>query len=211
VPRKSFGSALREAREVAGLTQEELAKATGNSVSSVSAWERGTHTPSWSTVGELLDAIGMSLHDFADIVEGVQVSKGSCPTFAVDFYDGPPDSSEALPSPTMHLPLLKDGFWSKLFHQPETPGRFIWSRAVKDEMIPDFYPGDLVVIDTKAPKPRSRQLVAGYTADGEPAVRRYVREGGEEKLFPGNRHYPEESFEGFQLIGRVIAAVRFFR
>ena len=30
-------------------------------------------------------------------------------------------------------------------------------------------PGDLVIIDTKAARPRSRQLVAGFTAQGEPA------------------------------------------
>jgi len=56
-----------------------------------------------------------------------------------------------------------------------------------------------------------RQLVAGFSVEGDPQIRQFVREQGEEKLIPGNRHYPEQPFEGFQVSGRVFAAVRFFR
>jgi hypothetical protein len=104
----------------------------------------------------------------------------------------------------------KGGFWSTILHLPEVSDRYVWSRAVRDEMIPDFYPGDLVFLDTRRTKPRPRQLVAGFSVDGDPQIRQFVREQGEEKLLPGNRHYPEQPFEGFQVAGRVFAAVRFF-
>src|SRR5262245_58188235 len=45
-----FGARLRELREQAGLTQEQLAERCGVKWEAVSRWERGTREPSWSNV-----------------------------------------------------------------------------------------------------------------------------------------------------------------
>lgn len=209
--RMSFGHALKVARERAGFTQGRLAEVTGNSVSTISSWERGEHSPSWTTIEVLLDALGLSFHDFAGIVEEKDAPAAPQETFVVDFYDAAPQDPTALPSPTVRLPLAKGGFWSTILHLPEVSDRFIWSRVLLDEMIPDFYPGDLVFIDTATTKPRARQLVAGFSVEGDPQIRQYVREQGEEKLVAGNRHYPDQPFEGFLVKGRVFAAMRFFK
>lgn len=209
--RISFGRALKIAREQSGVTQGDLAESTGNSVSTISSWERGEHSPTWTTIQALLDALGLSLHQFAHIIEEVDEPPAPPATFIVDFYDSAPQSPDAIPSPTMKLSLVKGGFWSTVLHLPEVSNRYVWSRALLDEMIPDFYPGDLVFIDTRNTKPRPRQLVAGFSVDGDPQIRQFVREQGEEKLLPGNRHYPEQPYDGFDVVGRVFAAVRFFR
>ena len=209
--RMSFGQALKAARERSGFTQGKLADVTGNSVSTISSWERGEHSPSWTTLEVLLDALGLSFHDFADIVEEADAPAAPQDTFIVDFYDASPEDPSAMPSPTLRLPLAKGGFWSTILHLPEVSDRFIWSRVQLDEMIPDFYPGDLVFIDTAAAKPRPRQLVAGFNADGDPQIRQYVRDQGGERLVAGNRHYPDQPYEGFLVKGRVFAAMRFFK
>ncbi len=209
--RMTFGQALKAAREDAGFTQGGLAEVTGNSVSTISSWERGEHSPSWTTIEVLLDALGLSFHEFSHIVEEEDAPPAPQETFSVDFYDVAPQDPAAMPSPTLRLPLVKGSFWSTILHLPEVSDRFVWSRVLEDEMIPDFYPGDLVFIDSASTKPRPRQLVAGFSSEGDPQIRQYVRQQGEEKLVAGNRHYPDQPYEGFQVMGRVFAAMRFFK
>lgn len=40
-----IGAALKEQREIAGLSQTQLARATGIKQQNISRWERGTHVP----------------------------------------------------------------------------------------------------------------------------------------------------------------------
>jgi transcriptional regulator with XRE-family HTH domain len=52
---------IRNCRRAAGLTQTELARRSGTSQPTLSAYERGTVTPSVETLVRLLDACGCSL------------------------------------------------------------------------------------------------------------------------------------------------------
>jgi transcriptional regulator with XRE-family HTH domain len=54
-------SALRQAREQAGLTQAELAELAGTSQATVSAYESGRKEPSVNTLSRLLAAAGARL------------------------------------------------------------------------------------------------------------------------------------------------------
>jgi transcriptional regulator with XRE-family HTH domain len=57
----TFGARLRQRREAAGLTQEELASRVGLSSNAVSSLERGTRKhPHPHTVRSLADALGLS-------------------------------------------------------------------------------------------------------------------------------------------------------
>ena len=57
------GQALKEQRLLQGLTQVELAKATGIPQSTVSAWELGKNIPNIIDCIKLADFYGISLDD----------------------------------------------------------------------------------------------------------------------------------------------------
>lgn len=57
---------LRERRETAGLSQEELARRVGVSVFTVSRWELGKHSPPVDRLYDLADALGCHVHDLIE-------------------------------------------------------------------------------------------------------------------------------------------------
>jgi len=59
-----FAERLRELRNGAGLTQEQLAERAGVKRDAVARWERGTREPSWSNVVALADALAVSTEAF---------------------------------------------------------------------------------------------------------------------------------------------------
>jgi transcriptional regulator with XRE-family HTH domain len=61
-----FNERLKQLREAAGLTQEQLAKASGLSVSAVSKLEQRGIDPSWSTVLRLAQPLGVTVIAFAE-------------------------------------------------------------------------------------------------------------------------------------------------
>lgn len=56
-----MGQSIRDARKRLGVTQEELAELTGISTRTLGQVERGTGTPSFSTVLAAAAAVGLSL------------------------------------------------------------------------------------------------------------------------------------------------------
>jgi transcriptional regulator with XRE-family HTH domain len=61
-----FADKLRELREAAGLTQEQLAERAGLHTLSVAKLEQGVREPTWATVLELAEALGVSVAKFAE-------------------------------------------------------------------------------------------------------------------------------------------------
>jgi transcriptional regulator with XRE-family HTH domain len=61
-----FGDRLRELRDRAGLTQEQLAEKAIVALTTVRGLERGQHRPSWQSVVKLARALGVSTDVFAD-------------------------------------------------------------------------------------------------------------------------------------------------
>jgi transcriptional regulator with XRE-family HTH domain len=61
---KWFGGRLRELREAAELTRQELADKAQVSVDGISQWERGVREPSWSIVIALSEALGTDCKAF---------------------------------------------------------------------------------------------------------------------------------------------------
>ena len=55
-------------------------------------------------------------------------------------------------------------------------------------MIPDWYPGDHILIDTKH-QPTAGRVIVGFF-DEEPMARRLIRDGKNLLLVASNRHYP---------------------
>jgi transcriptional regulator with XRE-family HTH domain len=59
-----FAGRLRELREAAGLTQEQLAVRAGVKREAVARWERGAREPAWGNVLALAQALGVSCQAF---------------------------------------------------------------------------------------------------------------------------------------------------
>ena len=62
----SFGKRLSTLRNQKGVTQEQLAEASGLSVDFLSLIERGRRAPSFKTLEQLSKALGLSVRDLFD-------------------------------------------------------------------------------------------------------------------------------------------------
>lgn len=63
-PKSAFGQRLRELREAAKMTQEELGALAGMAYQTIAKYERGASVPTWQTVEKLADALGVKTDDF---------------------------------------------------------------------------------------------------------------------------------------------------
>ena len=62
----SFGARLKELREVASLSQEELATRAEMSRGGIAQIETGRRKPGWETLQKLAKALGVSIEAFAE-------------------------------------------------------------------------------------------------------------------------------------------------
>ena len=69
-----FARRLRELREQAGLSQEDLASKIGVHRVALARWEGGKREPAWSKVAALADALGVTCEAFR---EGRQAQEAS--------------------------------------------------------------------------------------------------------------------------------------
>jgi len=72
-----FAPKLKELRELAGLTQQELADRSGLRKAGIANLEQGRTSPAWETVVALCDALGVKCDEFmkpaaADTVAGAR-------------------------------------------------------------------------------------------------------------------------------------------
>lgn len=64
-PQPAIGAAIRQLREKRGMTQEGLASEAGTTLSTLSVIERGLANPTWATVRDIADALGVSIGELA--------------------------------------------------------------------------------------------------------------------------------------------------
>ncbi len=63
-----FADRLKELREEAGLSQPQLAEASGLPVGSIRQYEQGRREPYWQVVFKLATALGVSCEAFKDCI-----------------------------------------------------------------------------------------------------------------------------------------------
>ena len=71
-PQPALGLAIRELRESAGISQEDLAHAAGVTTGTVSAIERGRSNPTWATAKAIAAALDVSLTELASRSEKLE-------------------------------------------------------------------------------------------------------------------------------------------
>jgi len=183
--KNNLGRRLKELREALDVSQGELAEAAQMDQSLLSRYEREDVSPSWLQIERLLDALGQS--PCALFPECSSESDPEENYFSIRYFSGKPKDLAAKDTPTSVLRIHKETMFAKLLHLPPVDDRFIVARAEDDIMIPDWYPGDYLVIDSKK-KAKAGSTVVGFL-DEEPIARRLVREGRKLILVASNRHY----------------------
>jgi transcriptional regulator with XRE-family HTH domain len=68
-PQKALGSAIRHLRDQQGATQEALAAKADLTTGLIGLIERGEGNPTWSTVRQIADALGVSIGELAMLSE----------------------------------------------------------------------------------------------------------------------------------------------
>ena len=202
-----LGRRLRELRESLEITQGELADAAGMDQSLLSKYEREDVSPSWLQIERLLEALGQSPCALFQ-EECRSGADDEDRYFTVQYYSGKPKDPSTKDVPTSELRIHKEALWVKVLHLPPVDNRFIVAKAEDDIMIPDWYPGDYLVID-RGKKPKAGRIIIGFL-DGAPTARRLVRDGKNLILVASNRHYPPLRFNdsGWVHVGTLEYACR---
>jgi len=65
----ALGLAVRELRRRRGLSQEDLAHASGLHPTYLSGIERGLRNPTWKSLGRICDALGVRMSEAAALAE----------------------------------------------------------------------------------------------------------------------------------------------
>ena len=189
------------------ITQAELADAANMDQSLLSKYEREDVSPSWLQIERLLEALGQS--PCALFPDECAAHLGSDEGFfSVDYFSGKPNDPSGKDTPTATMRVHREAPFVKVFHLPPVDNRYIIVKAEDDIMIPDWYPGDHLVVDTK-PEAKAGRIVAGFL-DQEPYARRLVRDGKNMLLVSSNRNYPPVRFDesNWTHVGIVVFAMR---
>jgi len=202
-----FGQRLRDLRESLDVTQAELADAARMDQSLLSKYEREDVSPSWLQIERLLEALGQSpCALFPDECSShLGTDEGF---FNMGYFSAKPQDPSGIDTPTATLKVHRESPLVKVFRLPAISNRFILTRDDEDIMIPDWYPGDHLIIDTKL-EAKPGRVVAGYL-DNEPMARRMVRDKKDLLLIASNRNYPPIPFieEDWVNTGVVVYVVR---
>jgi len=172
------------------VSQGELASIAQMDQSLLSRYEREEVSPSWLQVERLLEALGQT--PCALFPECSSESEPEDNFFTIRYFSGKPKDPSGKDTPTAVLRVHNEAPFVKLLHLPPSDGRFIVARAEDDIMIPDWYPGDHLVIDSRK-KAKAGSIIVGFL-DEEPVARRLVRDGKKMILVASNRHYSPLQF-----------------
>jgi transcriptional regulator with XRE-family HTH domain len=75
----TFGEKLRQLRDGAGLTQEELARRAAIGVGAIRDYEQGRKGPSVASLFKLAGALGVSCEEFKDCIDAGQAAEAPPP------------------------------------------------------------------------------------------------------------------------------------
>jgi transcriptional regulator with XRE-family HTH domain len=76
VPQPSLARAIRQLRQERGETQEDLAHASGITVTALVRIEGAKANPTWATVGKLAAGLGVSIGQIADLADRLAAGDG---------------------------------------------------------------------------------------------------------------------------------------
>jgi len=202
----TIGERLRRLRERVQMSQAELSEASGIGAAMISRYERSIMTPGWLQVEKILLACDATPCDlFEDYC--LKMKDEETTTFEVEYWERRPDTPDE-PPPTARIRFRKNSPLVSMLGIAAADNRYAIVQAVSDSMIPDIYPGDLMLSDRKA-GPALNRVVAGYL-DGYPMVARLTSHQRKKYLVPSNRNYSAAEFapDKWDHRGVIIHSIR---
>lgn len=229
--RMGIGTRIAEARNLKGLTQQELAQAVGVGQSTVAQWEKGKNEPSLEFIQKIAGttqrtaawiAFGddEAAHPTIGLPKIINPSPNATSGFLVEF-----DNEELAFLPVYDLRLSAGpGTWCEddcepLYFQPcahqwlraitaSTLDHLLWARADGDSMEPTIHDADMVLIDRSRRRP-SRDGIYGLRWDDSLLLKRVAVDprNGLLTLSSDNTRYPtyaEVRPDSVDLIGRSV-------
>lgn len=142
---KTIGDKIKEERELAGLTQLELANKIGITPQAVSQYERGVKRPKIATICRFADAIGVSPSKLFDGVKIEETEKPERFYWVKIQYD---DDEKCRHFQTPFVLFANDKDEAKAKIEREVPGKFSIVGIVELDKSLVFHPQDL--FDIKA-------------------------------------------------------------
>jgi len=185
----NFGQALKEARLIKGMSQEELALESELDRTYVSMLERDVKNPTLGTISKLAKSLGITPLQL--VLRAQQLSGGdfSQKNYKKNFLRPPfYGTSVSCGKPiTENFEIEK-----KLSLDDElikNPADTYFVKASGDSMSPTIWDGDLLIVSLKK-RPSNGDIVVAQI-DDEFTVKRFFKTSKGIKLVPDNSHYKE--------------------
>lgn len=206
----ALGDRIRKARKERGMTQSELAHALGISVQAISQWESGKTLPTTDRLILISDMLGMDLRS--------ALFRGELGPYRGDVRGG-----------RFVVPLLSRvaaGHWSEVvaeqhvtdetkafeIHWPPVGPAFALE-IEGESMLPEFKPGDVIIVDTGIEPIPGDFVVAMLEGQSEATFKKYRPRGNDMdgnpviELTPLNPDYPPLTISS-KFPGRVIGTMK---
>lgn len=207
-----FGQALKEARLIKGMSQEELALESELDRTYVSMLERGVKNPTLGTISKLARSLGMTPLQLVKRSE--QLSSGELTSKSV--------KRNSLRPPFFGTPISCGRPINEQFEiekelsldeeMIKNPADTFFIKANGDSMAPTIWDGDLLIVSLKK-RPTNGDVVVAQVED-EFTVKRFFKTTKGIKLIPDNTHYKEitvsELTQGL-ICGVVTGLARFIQ
>lgn len=204
----SVGHRIRQAREAAGLSQEELAARVGCSRAAVGTWERDEKEPRRSAVKRLSVALNQPESYFDRIGSGgiaVAPDANSVQIIQIDWSDIArlARGDEAVNATTVSVEVTP-------VNQIQADEHRIV--VIDDSMAPTIRPDDVIAFSTSR-KPADGDLVIAYVDGHDAGVLRNYRErgNGHFDIWPANPIYPTVTHNSQTPVTIVGVAIRHLR
>ena len=184
-----FGQALKEARLVKGMSQEELALESELDRTYVSMLERDVKNPTLGTISKLARSLGITPLQL--VMRSQQLSTGDFSpkspkrnVLRPPFYGTPVSCGKPI---NEHFEIEKELSLDE--EMIKNPADTFFIKASGDSMAPTIWDGDLLIVSLKK-KPLNGDIVVAQVED-EFTVKRFFKTNKGIKLVPDNSHYKE--------------------
>lgn len=186
-----FGQALKEARLIKGMSQEELALESELDRTYVSMLERDVKNPTLGTISKLAKSLGITPLQLVMRSQQLSVSDFSQKPTKRNFLKPPFYGT----SVSCGKPITENFEIEKELSLDEelikNPADTFFVKASGDSMAPTIWDGDLLIVSMKK-KPSNGDVILAQVED-EFTVKRFFKTSKGIKLVPDNSHYKEIS------------------
>ena len=185
----NFGLALRECRERANMSQEELALASELDRTYISMLERNVKAPTLTTLGKISAALKIKSSFILDLAEQKLLLRGRVHSSKKDKVRFPFMGT----SVSCGMPIGNDYIIEKEVQLEDfvvkNPKKTFFVKASGNSMAPTIIEGDILVIEATSKAKNDDIVLVRYGSDF--TIKRFIKTDKAYRLLPDNLHYRE--------------------